>query len=336
MNLHYPAEWEPQKAIWLAFPHNEKNWQGENRERIFEFYYKLIEIVSEFQTANVLIQPDFLLPAEKKKLYAKAPFKPKFIRIETDDIWIRDYGPFFACNEKGREKIVQFAFNAWGEKFPPWENDRRVPQKIAEKKRLAVKEFPFILEGGAVEVNGDGLGITTLPCLVGKNRNPKADLRKVETAIREALGLKDLLVLPDGLCGDHTDGHIDNVARFVSPSRIAVAWEADQSKPNFKRLLRNRTILETWIKRHYGETAAVDPLQIPTQRKLGRSTLPASYMNFIFLNSALVFPKYEEPFDSLAESYFAKVFPKRKIIGIDCSCVIREGGSLHCLSKQEN
>ncbi len=336
MKLHYPAEWETQKAIWLAFPHNEKNWQGENRERIIEFYYKLIEIVSEFQTANVLVESDFSLPADKKKLYAKAPFKPKFIRIETDDIWIRDYGPFFAYNENAREKVVQFTFNAWGEKFPPWENDGQVPQKIAEKKRFAVKKFPFILEGGAVEVNGDGLGITTLPCLVGKNRNPIEHIRKVEAAIREALGLHDLLVLPDGLCGDHTDGHIDNVARFLSPSRIAVAWEADQSKPNFKRLLRNRTILETWIKRHYGEAAAVDPLQIPTQKKLGRSTLPASYMNFIFLNGALVFPKYEEPFDSLAESYFKRIFPKRKIIGIDCSCVIREGGSLHCMSKQEN
>ncbi len=335
MKLRYPAEWETQKAIWLAFPHNEKNWQGENRERIFDFYYRLIEIVSRFQTANVLVDPEFSLPADRKKIFSKASFKPKFIRIETDDIWIRDYGPFFVYNEKGREKIAKFEFNAWGEKFPPWDCDRMVPHGIAKKRRLAVKEFPFVFEGGAIEVNGDGLGITTLPCLVGKNRNPKADIRKVEAAIREALGLSDLLVLPDGLCGDHTDGHIDNVARFVSPNRIAVAWEADQSKPNFSRLLRNRTILETWIRRHYGESAAVDPIQIPTQKKLGRSTLPASYMNFIFLNGALVYPKYEEPFDSAAEAYFANVFPNREIIGIDCSCVIREGGSLHCLSKQE-
>lgn len=336
MILRYPAEWEVQKSVWLAFPHNETNWQGEDRVRIFEFYYKLIEIVSEFEQANVLVPEGFRLPADKKRLFSKAPFKPKFIKMQTDDIWIRDYGPFFAYNDKGREKIVQFVFNAWGEKFPPWENDAEIPQRIAKKKKLAVKKFPYILEGGAIEVNGDGLGITTLPCLVGKNRNSKSELKHVTSAICAALGLRDLLVLPDGLCGDHTDGHIDNVARFVSRTRIAVAWEENRSAPNFDRLLRNRTILETWIKRHYGKEAAVDNVQIPTQKKLGRSTLPASYMNFIFLNGAIVYPRYEEPFDSKAEAYFKKVFPGRKIIGMDCSPIIREGGSLHCASKQEN
>ena len=336
MILRYPAEWEVQKSVWLAFPHNETNWQGENRARIFEFYYKLIEIISGFEQANVLVPEGFRLPADKKSFFSKAPFKPKFIKMQTDDIWIRDYGPFFAYNDKGREKIVQFVFNAWGEKFPPWENDSEIPQRIAKKKKLAVKKFPYILEGGAIEVNGDGLGITTLPCLVGKNRNSKSELKHVTSAICTALGLRDLLVLPDGLCGDHTDGHIDNVARFVSRTRIAVAWEENSSAPNFDRLLRNRTILETWIKRHYGKEAAVDNVQIPTQKKLGRSTLPASYMNFIFLNGAIVYPRYEEPFDSKAEAYFKKVFPDRKIIGMDCSPIIREGGSLHCASKQEN
>ena len=336
MKLHYPAEWEPQKAIWLAFPHNEKNWRGENRARIFEFYYKLIEIVSRFQKANVLVPQNFELPADKKRLFANAAFKPKFIPLETDDIWIRDYGPFFVYNESGHEKVAKFLFNAWGEKFPPWESDSQVPRKIAERAKLAVNEYPYIFEGGAIEVNGEGLGMTTLPCLVGEHRNPKADIKKVQAAICEALGLEDLLILPDGLCGDHTDGHIDNVARFVAPERVVLAWEADQSKPNFERLLRNRTIVETWLKRHYGESAKVDTLQIPTQRKLGDDTLPASYMNFIFLNGAVVYPRYEKPFDDLAEAYFAKVFPERQIVGIECDCVIREGGSLHCLSKQEN
>ena len=336
MNLHYPAEWEKQKAIWLAFPHNTQNWTGKNRDEIFAFYYELIGICARFQPVNVLVPEDFALPALQKKIFSQAAFKPKFIPMQTDDVWIRDYGPFFVFNDNGVKKIVKFQFNAWGAKFPPWENDEQIPFQIAKKKRLAVKEFPYIFEGGAIEVNDDGLGITTLPCLVGKNRNHPKDIKHVEFAIKDALGLKDLLVLPEGLAGDHTDGHIDNAARFVSRNRIAMAWEDDQSKENFLPLQRNKVILETWIKRHYGSQAQVDAVQIPTQKKWEGNTLPASYMNFIFLNGALVYPKYEEKFDKKAEAYFKKVFPNREIIGIDCSAVIREGGSLHCISKQEN
>ena len=336
MNLHYPAEWETQKSIWLSIPHNTQNWRGKNREKIFAFYFELIEICSRFQPVNVLVPLDFVLPADQKKIFAKAKFKPKFIPMETDDVWIRDYGPFFVYNETGKEKIVKFQFNAWGAKFPPWSKDEKIPFAIAKKKKFAVKEYPYIFEGGAIEVNDDGLGITTLPCLVGKHRNSKKELKHVEEALKEALGLKDLLVLPEGLAGDHTDGHIDNAVRFISKTRVAMAWEEDQTKVNFKPLLRNKTILETWLKRHYGSKARVDTVQIPTQKKLGRGTLPASYMNFIYLNGALVYPKYEEEFDKKAEAYFKKVYPKREIIGIDATTVIRQGGSLHCISKQEN
>ena len=336
MNLNYPAEWKEQKTIWLAFPHNEMNWVGELREKIIAFYYELIGICSRFQPVNVLVQPDFILPAEQKKKFDNAPFKIRWIPIETDDIWIRDYGPFFVYSQHKTSKIINFQFNAWGAKFPPWNHDEQVPKEIALRKRLALKTFPYIFEGGAIEVNDDGLGLTTLPCLVGENRNPTSDLKHVELALKEAFGLRDLLVLPEGLIGDHTDGHIDNAVRFVSNERIAMAWEEDQNKPNFKPMLRNKVILETWLKRHYGEKAHVDTVQIPTQKVIDGEILPASYMNFIFLNGALVYPKYEEKFDNLAEAYFKSVFPDREIIGIDATTVIRQGGSLHCISKQES
>lgn len=336
MKLRYPAEWEIQKSVWFSFPHNEQNWAGDLRGRIFDFYYRLIEIVARFETANVLVPKDFELPHELKEKLSLSAFPPKFIQMETDDVWIRDYGPFFAYNQLGKQKILKFRFNAWGEKFPPWDKDSKVPEKIARARKLTPKEFPYIFEGGAIDVNGDGLGMTTLPCLVGKGRNPESEIKHVQAAICEAFGLRDLLVLPDGLVGDHTDGHIDNLARFVSKDRVVMAWENDQSKPNFAKLLRSRTILETWLGRHYGEKAKLDTLQIPTQLTLGEETLPASYMNFIFLNGALVFPRYEKTFDREAERYFQKIFPGREIIGIDCTAVIEQGGSLHCISKQEN
>ncbi|MCK9182182.1 MAG: agmatine deiminase family protein [Fibrobacteraceae bacterium] len=336
MKLTYAAEWEKQKAIWLSFPHNKTNWNGERKKKIREFYFNLIGIVSRFQQANVLVPQWWETPKALAKEYAKAAFKPKFIKIQTNDIWIRDYGPLFVYNENGVEKVVKFGFNAWGAKFPPWDKDEVVPYKIAQKKKFAVKEYPYIFEGGAIEVNGDGLGITTLPCLIGKNRNPKPELKHIEASISEALGLKDLLVLPEGLCGDHTDGHIDNVARFVAKNRVAMAWENDQNKPNYKRLQRIRTILETWLKRHYGDNAKVDTLPLPEQKMLGKETLPASYMNFIFLNGALIYPLYDKNCDATAHNYYKKRFPERDVIGIDCSTIIEEGGSLHCMSKQES
>ena len=132
MNLHYPAEWEKQKAIWLAFPHNTQNWTGKNRDEIFAFYYELIGICARFQPVNVLVPEDFALPALQKKIFSQAAFKPKFIPMQTDDVWIRDYGPFFVFNDNGVKKIVKFQFNAWGAKFPPWENDEQIPFQIAK------------------------------------------------------------------------------------------------------------------------------------------------------------------------------------------------------------
>ncbi len=335
MTFHLPAEWENQKAVWLSFPHNAQNWRGKNRERIFDFYLELIEICSRFEPVNVLVEKDFALPETAERIFDKSPFKPQFIPIETDDVWIRDYGPFFVYGDDGKERIFKFGFNAWGRKFPPWNLDEKIPFEIAQRENLPVEESPYIFEGGAIEVNGDGLGITTHPCLTGNNRNPERERENVEAAIKEALGLKDLLVLPQGLAGDHTDGHIDNAARFISKTRVAVAWESDRNSPNFPALSRNKLLIEAWLQKHYGERAVVDAVQIPTQKRLGRGTLPASYMNFIFLNGAIVFPKYEKGFDEKAEAYFKSAFPDRQVVGIDATSVIRQGGSLHCISKQE-
>ena len=215
----YPAEWEKQEATWLAFPHNKLNWHGERGVKIRKFYVELIRTISEFQPVNVLVPNKKFLTLDEKFAVADRPYPASFFMVKTDDIWIRDYGPFFV--KKGKETVVsETVFNAWGAKFPPWKNDNQIPGRIADlleyKKGVSV---PYIFEGGAIEVNGDGLGMTTLDCLVGKNRNKVEDLSKVIKAICEMLGLRALLVLPKGLVGDHTDGHIDNVARFRRQAR---------------------------------------------------------------------------------------------------------------------
>ncbi len=333
--VRYPAEWEKQEATWLAFPHNKKNWYGERGEKIRWFYVDLIRTISEFQPVNVLVPNKNYLTYNEKCAMADRPFPASFYNVKTDDIWIRDYGPFF-LKQGEKTVIAQTQFNAWGAKFPPWGLDNDIPQKIAAKMGLPlIESVPYIFEGGAIEVNGDGLGITTEDCLVGKNRNDAKQLNKVAKALRKAFGLKDLLVLPHGLHGDHTDGHIDNVARFVAKDRVVMCMTDNKRSPNAPILSEAKFIIEKWLQRHY-ESAKVDTLPLPPQRVLDDGQiLPASYMNYIYVNGGLIFPKYKSPNDAVAKKYFESVYPDRKVIGIDCRTVIEEGGSLHCMSKHE-
>jgi len=284
-SIRYPAEWEKQAATWLALPINEQNWAS-RRERIDAFYSKLINTISRFQPVKILDN----------------------LKIPHNDIWIRDFGPFFVeCN--GKLEIASYEFNAWGEKFPPWDLDNAVPKKIAELMKIPIKEYPWILEGGAMEFNGDGLCLTTAPCL----RNSEESLKDLQNS----LGITSLKILPKGLDGDHTDGHIDNLARFVAKNRVVMAAGFEQERKE----------IESWLAEHY-EGARVDVLNLPP-------CLPASYMNFIFANGALLLPIYNCENDFAALEYFKKIYPDREIIGMDCSTPIEEGGSLHCLSKQE-
>ena len=336
-SVRYPAEWEKQSATWLAFPHNKTNWYGERGVKIRRFYVELVRNITEFQPVNLLLPSKNFLTDEEKTALANRPFPVNFIVIKTNDIWIRDYGPFFM--KKGNKKVVvETQFNAWGAKFPPWGLDNAIPQKIAAKMGLPlIESVPYIFEGGAIEVNGDGLGITTEDCLVGKNRNDVKHQNKVAKALRKAFGLKDLLVLPHGLHGDHTDGHIDNVARFVAKDRIVMCMADNKRSPNAPILSEAKFIIEKWLFRHYGESAVVDTLPLPPQRVLDDGQiLPASYMNYIYVNGGLIFPKYKSPNDAKAKKYFESVYPDRKVIGIDCRTVIEEGGSLHCMSKHES
>lgn len=333
MNIRYPAEWEPQTATWLTWPSNVLNWDS-RRAEIEGFYLKLIETISHFQTVCVLTPYGWKAPAEAEQRLRKLSNCPRFFEIPTNDIWIRDYGPLFV-KYGPHTTIVKFEFNSWGEKFPPYVLDNAVPVALSRLLGQAMFRYKPILEGGALEFNGEGLCITTEDCLVGAARNPASQRGAVEKILVEACGLKSLLVLPGGLHGDHTDGHIDNVARFVAHNRVVMATTEDPKSPNYAVLQENRKLIEAWLKRFYAD-ARVDVLPLPPQRVLDNGeVLPASYMNFIYANGAVIVPVYNCPADEAALDYFRSVYPDRKVIGLDCNCVIEEGGSLHCMSKQQ-
>jgi len=293
------AEWEEQAVVWLAMPFNEQNWEF-RWEQIDGFYSNLVGTIHRFQHVKLL--DDLLIP--------------------HNDIWIRDYGPFFVkCDDK--LNALGYEFNAWGEKFPPWDLDSAVSERLAERMGIPFRKEPWILEGGAMEFNGDGLCLTTAPCLFGEKRNPKEREGEFLDNLQKSFGIKSLKILPKGLDGDHTDGHIDNLARFIAKNHVVMVAGFEQSQKE----------IEAWLSENY-ENAKVDTLPLPPQRQLGKEILPASYMNFIFVNGGLIVPTYNCKADSLALKYFESVFPDREVIGMDCTIPIEEGGSLHCLSKQ--
>ncbi len=240
--IRYPAEWEPQRRVWLSWPHHRENWG--HRPAIADFYVELIGIIRRFQPVALLVPQNIRadLPAS---LCREASFPLEIFELPTDDIWIRDYGPLF-IDDDDELAAVSYEFNAWGKKFPPWDLDNAVPGRIAEALGISFRSEAFVFEGGAIEINGYGAGITTRDCMVGSGRNSESDLSAVEKALKETLGLSDLLTLPKGLAGDHTDGHIDNVARFVAPDRLVLAREDDPVSPNYEILREAHLRLSAW------------------------------------------------------------------------------------------
>ena len=333
MKNTYPAEWEPQAATWLSWPHNPQNW-NKRRPEIENFYDKLIAWITQFQPVCLLVPPERSVPESIRQSWSQEKHPVVIHQIPTNDIWIRDYGPFFL---KGSDGLLQvkFEFNAWGAKYPPWDHDNQVPQKTSRILEQMLLSFSPILEGGAMEFNGMGVGMTTEDCLIGENRNPAEQLPQLISLLRKVFGLDDLIVLPRGLIGDHTDGHIDNLARFVGPTRIVMCSTDDHNSPNYPIFADAKKRLLAWMKKRPESTWKLDELPLPPQRLYGDEILPASYMNFIFVNGGILVPTYESPNDAIALEYFRSIYPDRIIEGMDCRGVIEEGGSLHCMSKQQ-
>lgn len=319
MNRRYPAEWEKQHTVWLSWPHNEKEWGKKQLPKLKQFYVKLIKTILKFQNVNLILADEGML--DVKMLRATSLRK---IIIPNNDIWIRDYGPFFVGVRRGKPLLLDFEFNGWGGKFPPWNLDNNVPKQIALYKGCEIESYPIILEGGAIDLNGDSLAITTEECLLNKNRNKNLNKEQFEKIIQSAFNIDEIIWLKQGLDGDHTDGHVDNVARFIGPNEILITTTKNKKDKNYRILQENLECLKK--SRH-----KFDLIEVP----LPDTQNAASYVNFIFVNEGIIVPTFNCNADKIALDIFKKLFPKRKIVGIDCSLLIQEGGGLHCMTKQE-
>lgn len=323
----YPPEWEKQKTVWLSWPHNEKEWGKERLAKIREVYKELISIILDFQDVNLVFANEELLH-NAGTLHATSQHKLRKIIIPNNDIWIRDYGPFFLQTSCNDVLLLDFEFNAWGGKFPPWELDNKLPKGIALYSGVEIESYPIILEGGALEFSGDGVVLTTEECLLNKNRNKNITKEQAELVLKAAFNIDEVIWLKRGLANDHTDGHIDNVARFIGPRKVLVCQPQNNKD-------KNLSILKSW--RHSKEGYKLEIIEIPLPETIDTKLkdLPCSYANFIFVNDGIIVPVYNCKTDDFVLKIFKELFPDRKITGIDCSLLIQEGGSIHCMTKQE-
>ena len=330
-----PAEWEAQSGVWLSWPHDEETFP--DLGGVKETYADIICAVCEHEHVHLLVRDTDDLK-EAKNLIARrtCPSPHNLVPHEVDyaDVWIRDYGPSFIVNrERAEIAMVDWTFNAWGNKYPALLGDDLVPSIINEELRLTRFCPGIVLEGGSIDVNGRGMVMTTEQCLFHKNRNPDLSRTDLEEILCHYLGVLKVIWLKEGIAGDDTDGHIDDVARFVGERTVICAFEEDPEDENHLPLRENFRILsqETDLS---GRPLNVIPLPLPGRVGDDRR-LPASYANFLVTNRAVLFPVFNHPNDRKAKAVLESVFPGREPVGIDCRALVQGLGAIHCISQQQ-
>jgi len=335
LGYRFPAEWEPQEAVWFAWPVRKDLWP-EVLEQVRERLAALYVLASRFETVRVLCPKSAQAGLRKRmRAYGKAG-AVEFFDYRTDDVWCRDFGPLFLLSEDGRELcLTDWTYNAWGGKFAQQARDNAAPAWIAEQ--LGIRRFAFdaILEGGAIESNGAGQLLTTEAVLLNPNRNAGLAKAEMEARLTAGLGADEVLWLKDGLVGDDTDGHIDNLARFFKPDGILVAEVDDPDDPNYQGLQENIERIRNFRTKEGRPFASVQ-LPLPTPIEHQGERLAASYLNYLVLNGGVIVPTYgQSGHDEEALEIIGDCFPGREIVGFDCREIIREGGAVHCMSQHQ-
>jgi len=332
MNRKLPAEWEPQSAIQFTFPHADSDW-AEVLDEVTPCFVELIEAVSRFEKALVVCAA----ASEVKRLLANANWENLILaEAPSNDTWARDHGGI-TIFEDDKPVILDFMFNGWGLKFPA-DKDNLITRKLYEQGFFQTKQIRhggLVLEGGAIESDGQGTLLTTAQCLLSPNRNPHMTQDEIEAQLKKVFGLERVLWLYHGhLIGDDTDAHIDTLARFCNPETIAYVQCTDPADEHFTALQRMEAELQA-LKTSAGEPYKLVPLPLPGAIYAADGhRLPATYANFLIVNDAVLVPTYNVPEDAEALARLRNCFPDRIVMGIDCSALILQHGSLHCVTMQ--
>ena len=336
LGFSMPAEWEPQEAVWLSWPHNKKTWPSHFRP-IPEKFAEIVAVISRFEQVRVNIAKPLQERAWKLVEKAKAEVdRVTFYDHPTNDSWCRDHGPIFVKNDAtGEVALTDWEYNAWGGKYPPFDKDNEIPPKIGKALKLRRFEKSMVLEGGSIEVNGSGLLLTTEACLLNKNRNPELTKEQIEQNLCDYLGVKTVLWLGDGIIGDDTDGHIDDLSRFFSADGIVTVVESNKRDKNHRILQKNLERLQS-LRTPAGKRFNIVELLMPKPSYCDGQILPASYANFLVINGAVLMPAFRQPKrDAEAAEILAGCFRGREVIAIDCLDLVWGLGTLHCISQQQ-
>lgn len=328
-----PAEWSKHKATWLAWPYDEITFPDriKQAEQIFA---NIIYHLHRVETVELLVLNQAM---QKKAVDILTEHKVNldlinFHTIDYADVWLRDSGPTFLIDKNtGKNAWVKWHYNAYGEKFPDLLKDNLIPDQIEGYINAPRINSSLIMEGGAIEVNGEGVLLTTEQCLLGRNKLSK---QKIEKELQNCLRVDKIIWLKNGIVNDHTDGHIDELARFVSADTIVIGSENDENDPNYDILNQNLMILEKAIDIK-GKKFKIIKVPMPKMYYDDGQRAPASYANFYIANSIVLVPQFKDPNDQVALEIMQAAFPDREIIGIDCKDLIYGGGSIHCITQQQ-
>ncbi len=316
--MPWPAEWAPQRAIWTAFPSDPGLWEA-------DLAPARVEVAALVRTLAASVPVRLLASGAEAAAAARAATGAiaEVHDLAFGDIWLRDTGPLFLAEREARA----FRFNGWGGKYDlPGDSD--LADRVAALAGAGLTRFDLVLEGGAIDTDGQGLLLTTEQCLLNPNRNPGLDRRDIEALLRAALGIRRVIWLGEGLANDHTDGHVDNLARFVAPGTVAIPVAAGAGDPNAATFADARA---------RAADAGLLVLDMPSvgRFELGGTLAPASHMNFVIANGQVVVPLYGGPSDQAAVKALARAFPRHRVAGLPSTHLLSGGGSFHCITQQQ-
>ncbi len=337
LGYYFPAEFAPHTATWLSWPHKEASWPGKIHT-IFPSYAAFVRELTAGEKVCINVKDEAMKSFALEHLRSAGVdlTKVTFFFHPTNDAWCRDHGPAFLINPSTTEKkvIVDWDYNAWGNKYPPYDLDDVIPTLIAKQYGIPVYYPGIVMEGGSVEFNGNGTVMTSTACLLNPNRNPHLSQEQIEQYLCHYYGMEQVLWVDEGIVGDDTDGHIDDTVRFVNADTVITVVEENTSDENHALLQHNLKQLKK-MRLLNGKQLNIVELPMPDELIYEDQRLPCSYANFYIANTSVIVPTFRSNKDDRALQVIQSCFPDRKVVGIDSTDIIWGLGSFHCLSQQE-
>jgi agmatine deiminase len=332
-----PAEWEPHRGTWLSWPHKEASWPGKF-DSVPGIFAALARHLADHEEVHINVNGPAMEAQAARALQAAGTRREQifFHHNPTNDAWCRDYGPIFVERRNGspaEQAILDWGYNAWGGKYSPYDLDDVIPSRIGAELGVPVLEPGLVLEGGSIDVNGRGTLLTTEACLLNPNRNPHLAREEIEGYLRAYLGVDKILWLGEGIAGDDTDGHVDDLTRFVGPHTVVTAIEEDPKDENYEPLQANLERLQSMTDQD-GRPLRIVTLPMPRALYQDGQRLPASYANFYIANGVVLLPTYDPERDEEAAATLRSLFPDREVVPIDCTDLVWGLGAFHCVTQQ--